>query len=356
MKRVLIIGAGDAGVEIVRDMQVNPSCIYAPIGFVDDDPAKLGKRMYGVQVLGTRHDLLDLLQTVKPEEVLMALPGVEPGIARDITTMLAQFKIPIKTLPRLDDILDGKISVNQIRPLVIEDLLQRPPVDLNLDSVQRLIEGKQVLVTGAGGSIGSELCRQIIEFHPQALILYERHENSLYIIGSELADHGHALLIHPVLGDITDVLRLNETIEAHHPDIIFHAAAHKHVPLMEMNPGEALKNNVLGTRLVAEAAIQHGIEYFVLISTDKAVNPSSVMGATKRGAELVIQTLARDSATCFLTVRFGNVLGSNGSVVPRFQAQINAGGPVTVTHSEVRRYFMSIPEAVGLVLQAATLG
>ena len=286
----------------------------------------------------------------------MALPGVEASIVREITTMLAPFKLPIKTLPRLDDILDGKISINQIRPLVIEDLLQRPPVDFNLDPVKRLIEGKRVLVTGAGGSIGSELCRQIIEFHPQALILYERHENSLYTISSELADHGHALLVHPVLGDITDVLRLNETIQTHHPDIIFHAAAHKHVPLMEMNPGEALKNNVLGTRLVAEAALQHGIEHFVLISTDKAVNPSSVMGATKRGAELVIQTLSHNSSTCFLTVRFGNVLGSNGSVVPRFQSQINAGGPVTVTHPDVRRYFMSIPEAVGLVLQAATLG
>jgi len=356
MKRMLIIGAGDAGAEIVRDMQVNPSCSYAPIGFVDDDPSKFGKRIHGVQVLGTRHDLAELLQTVKPEEVLIALPGVEPVIVRDITTLLAPFKLPIKTLPRLDDILDGKVSINQIRPLAIEDLLQRPPVDLNPQPVQRLIEGKRVLVTGAGGSIGSELCRQIVEFRPQALILYERHENSLYTIASELADNGHALVIHPVLGDITDALRLNETIQVYHPDIIFHAAAHKHVPLMEMNPGEALKNNVLGTRVVAEAAMQHGIEHFVLISTDKAVNPSSVMGATKRGAELVIQTLAQHSATCFLTVRFGNVLGSNGSVVPRFQTQINAGGPVTVTHPEVRRYFMSIPEAVGLVLQAATLG
>jgi len=248
MKRLLIIGAGDAGAEIVRDMQVNPSCSYVPIGFVDDDPSKIGKRIHGVQVLGTRYDLAELLQTVKPEEVLIALPGVEPVIVRDITTLLAPFKLPIKTLPRLDDILDGKVSINQIRPLAIEDLLQRPPVDLNPQPVQRLIEGKRVLVTGAGGSIGSELCRQIVEFRPQALILYERHENSLYTIASELADNGHALLSYPVLGDITDALRLNETIQVYHPDIIFHAAAHKHVPLMEMNPGEALKNNVLRTK------------------------------------------------------------------------------------------------------------
>ena len=248
------------------------------------------------------------------------------------------------------------MSINQIRPLAIEDLLQRPPVDLSPEPVQRMIAGKRVFVTGAGGSIGSELCRQIVEFGPEALILYERHENSLYTIGSELADHGHALLIHPVLGDITDDQRLGDTIQHYQPDIIFHAAAHKHVPLMEANPGEAFKNNVLGTRLVAEAAMQHGVGHFVLISTDKAVNPSSVMGATKRAAELVIQGLAKRESTCFLTVRFGNVLGSNGSVVPRFQKQINAGGPVTVTHPEVRRYFMSIPEAVGLVLQAATLG
>ena len=222
--------------------------------------------------------------------------------------------------------------------------------------MSRLIEGKRVLITGAGGSIGSELCRQIIGFKPNALVLYERHENSLYTIESELTDNGQDCLVHPVLGDITDGQRLDDTIMAYRPDIIFHAAAHKHVPLMELNPGEAVKNNVLGTQLIAEAAVKYGVEQFVLISTDKAANPSSVMGATKRGAELVIQALAKQNITCFLTVRFGNVLGSNGSVVPRFQRQIKAGGPVTVTHPEVCRYFMSIPEAVGLVLQAATLG
>ncbi|GJL56957.1 MAG: hypothetical protein NPIRA02_40890 [Nitrospirales bacterium] len=356
MKRVLVIGAGDAGAKIVREMQTHPSCSYVPIGFIDDDPSKLGKRIHGVKVLATRHGLVTLIPTLQLEEVLVALPGVNPAIVRDITTILSPFTLPIKTLPKLEDILEGKVSIHQIRALEIEDLLQRPSVNLSPEPVAKLIEGKRVFVTGAGGSIGSELCRQIVAFNPKSLILYERHENSLYTIESELTDIGYAMIIHPVLGDVADVSRLGQTVEKYRPDIIFHAAAHKHVPLMEINPGEAFKNNVLGTRLVAEAAIQYGVEHFVLISTDKAVNPSSVMGATKRAAELVIQGLAKQCSTCFLTVRFGNVLGSNGSVVPRFQRQINLGGPVTVTHPEVRRYFMSIPEAVGLVLQATTLG
>ncbi|GJL65250.1 MAG: hypothetical protein NPIRA05_02210 [Nitrospirales bacterium] len=356
MKRVLVIGAGDAGAKIVREMQTHPSCSYLPIGFIDDDPLKFGKRIHGVKVFGSRHDLVDLLPSLKPEEVLVALPGVNSVIMREIATVLSPFKLHIKTLPRLVDILEGKVSINQIRALEIEDLLQRPSVNLSPEPVARLIRGKRVFVTGAGGSIGSELCRQIVEFGPEALILYERHENSLYSIGSELDDQGCEKIIHSVLGDITDVRRLRETMQEYRPDIVFHAAAHKHVPLMELNPSEAFKNNVLGTRIVAEAAIQYGVEHFVLISTDKAVNPSSVMGATKRAAELVIQGLAKHGPTCFLTVRFGNVLGSNGSVVPRFQRQIKAGGPVTVTHPDVKRFFMSIPEAVGLVLQAATLG
>ncbi len=356
MKRVLIIGAGDVGAKIVREMQTQPSCSYAPLGFVDDDPNKWGKRIHGIKVLGSRQELDRILQTFEPEEVLVALPTATPAVVREITTTLEPFKLPIKTLPNLEDILDGKISINHIRALSITDLLQRPAVDLTPERVSRLIEGKRIFVTGAGGSIGSELCRQIRALSPKSLILYERHENSLYAIGSELSDKGQSAPVHLVLGDITDSQRLDDTIRAYEPDIIFHAAAHKHVPMMEENPGEAVKNNLLGTKLVAEAAVLHNVEHFVLISTDKAVNPSSVMGATKRGAELVIQAMAQQSSTCFLTVRFGNVLGSNGSVVPRFQDQIKAGGPVTVTHPEVRRYFMSIPEAVGLVLQTATLG
>ncbi|MEX2493177.1 MAG: polysaccharide biosynthesis protein [Nitrospirales bacterium] len=355
-KRVLIIGAGDAGENIVREMQTHSTSSYTPIGFVDDDISKVGKRIHGIKVLGTRQDLSKIINAQKPEEVLVALPGTNSAILREITAALSPFKVRIKTLPNLGDILEGKVSISQIRDLVIEDLLQRPPVGLDPQPVRSLIGGKRVLVTGAGGSIGSELCRQIVGLDPKALILYERHENSLYTIAGELTDRGHSCLMHEVLGDITDVSRLQETFKAYRPDIIFHAAAHKHVPLMELNPGEAFKNNILGTRLVAEAATQFGVEHFVLISTDKAVNPSSVMGATKRVAELVVQGLAGRCQTRFLTVRFGNVLGSNGSVVPRFQKQIKAGGPVTVTHPEVRRYFMLIPEAVTLVLQAAALG
>lgn len=355
-KRVLIIGAGDAGEKIVREMQTNSTVSYRPIGFIDDDLSKLGQRIHGVKVLGSRQDLSQIIDSYYPEEVLVALPGTNPANFRAIITALEPFNVPIKTLPNLRDILDGKVSISQIRDVAIEDLLQRPPVGLDPQPVRKLIEGKRVLVTGAGGSIGSELCRQIAAGCPHALILYERHENSLYTILSELTDKGYAPFTHGVLGDITDASRLHDTLNEYRPDIIFHAAAHKHVPLMEINPGEAFKNNVLGTRMVAEAASQFGVERFVLISTDKAVNPSSVMGATKRVAEMVIQDMPADSQTRFLIVRFGNVLGSNGSVVPRFQGQIKAGGPVTITHPEVRRYFMLIPEAVLLVLHAAAIG
>ena len=355
-KRVLIIGAGDAGENIVREMQTHSTAAYTPIGFVDDDVSKVGKCIHGIKVLGTRQELASILHVYKAEEVLVALPGTKAAILQEITAVLAPFHVRIKTLPNLGDILEEKVTISQIRDLAIEDLLQRAPVGLDPQPVRRLIEGKRVLVTGAGGSIGSEICRQIVGLDPKALILYERHENSLYTIAGELTDCGHAGVLHSVLGDITDVPRLQETLKAYRPDIIFHAAAHKHVPLMELNPGEAFKNNVLGTRVVAEAAAQFGVERFVLISTDKAVNPSSVMGATKRVAELMVQGMVHRSQTRFLTVRFGNVLGSNGSVVPRFQKQIKAGGPVTVTHPEVRRYFMLIPEAVILVLQAAALG
>ncbi len=355
-KRVLIIGAGDAGENIVREMQTHSTSSYTPIGFVDDDVSKLGKRIHGIKVFGTRQDLSGILHAHKPEEVLVALPGTESAVLREITAVLSPFNVRIKTLPNLGDILEGKVTIGQIRDLAIEDLLQRPPVGLDPQPVRSLIDGKRVMVTGAGGSIGSELCRQIVALEPKSLILYERHENSLYAIAGELMDRGHSCETYGILGDITDVSRLQEILTTYRPDIIFHAAAHKHVPLMELNPGEAFKNNVLGTRVMAEAAAQFGVEHFVLISTDKAVNPSSVMGATKRVAELVVQGMASRSQTRFLTVRFGNVLGSNGSVVPRFQKQIKAGGPVTVTHPEVRRYFMLIPEAVTLVLQAAALG
>ena len=355
-KKVLIIGAGDIGERIVREMKTSPSSQYEPVGFLDDQGSLVGQRIHGVQVLGTRKDLARAIVVKKPHEVLLALPETNPAVIREIVSSLGSFKVSIKRLPNLKDFFKEKSAASQIRTLSLEDLLARAPVDLQSEAIRHMIAGKRVLVTGAGGSIGSELCRQIAQLQPQALILYERHENSLYTIAKELVDAGHSSIVHSVLGDITDAARLHAIMEESRPHILFHAAAHKHVPMMELNPGEALKNNAFGTRIAAEVADQFGIERFVLISTDKAVNPTSVMGATKRVAELRVQDMARRSATRFLTVRFGNVLGSNGSVVLRFQEQIKAGGPVTVTHPEVRRYFMLIPEAVHLVLQAATLG
>ena len=355
-KRVLIIGAGDSGEMIVREMKGDPLNQYKPIGFVDDDPSIVGQRIHGVKVLGPQHNIGEIIDVYNPNEVWVAHPGNHPAAVREIIKSMDSFKGPIKTLPNRRDLMNGKFMISQIRPLAIEDLLERPPIEQKSQGVRHLISGKRIMVTGAGGTIGSELCRQIVEFDPQGLILYERYENNLFAISNELADRKYPFLLKSVIGDVTDRPRVLNTLKEFRPHIIFHAAAHKHVPLMESNPGEALKNNVLGSRVMAEAAEQCGVDRFVLISTDKAVNPSSVMGATKRIAELMIQEMAHRSRTCYLTVRFGNVLGSNGSVVPRFQEQIKAGGPVTVTHPEVRRYFMLISEAVHLVLQSATLG
>ncbi len=353
-RRVLIIGAGDAGEMIVREMR--KSVDYDPVGFVDSDPRKLGLTIHGVTVLGTPDQLPQLLAKTQPSEVLLAIPSAAPRVVRALVRHLEPFKLNITTLPSLHQLVHGKVGITQIRPLAIEDLLPRSPVTLSIDPVRSLIAGKCVLVTGAGGSIGSELCRQIALLGPANLVLLDRYENNLYAIANDLIDKDRNLPIHPVIGDITDASRIDATFAEHRPDIVFHAAAHKHVPLMEANPCEAVKNNVIGTRTVAEAAERYGIERFVLISTDKAVNPSSVMGATKRVAELLVHSArARDCDTRFVIVRFGNVLGSNGSVIPRMMEQIRAGGPVTVTDPSVCRFFMLIPEAVHLVLQAAVL-
>ncbi len=353
-KRLLIYGAGDAGEMIIRDMKRYAE--YAPIGFIDDDPIKLGQRIHGVPVLGGREQLPGIMEREKPHEVLVALPDGDPSVIRGVVEALQPYKVPITTLPALRDILNGKFVVDQIRSLSIDDLLPRAPVGLDSARVARLIAGKRVLITGAGGSIGSELSRQIAAFEPETLILYERYENGLYDVTNDLLDRATPVPVSPVIGDVTDRARLSAVMAEFRPQLVFHAAAHKHVPLMEQNPCEAVKNNVAGTRLVAEAAERNGVELFVLVSTDKAVNPSSVMGATKRVAELILQSMAGRGHTSFVTVRFGNVLGSNGSLVPRFLGQIKAGGPVTVTHPEIRRYFMLIPEAVQLVLHAAASG
>jgi FlaA1/EpsC-like NDP-sugar epimerase len=355
-RKVLIFGAGQAGAMIGRDIRNNAYYHYEPVGYIDDDLFKVGRSIHGIPVLGTRRDLPRVMAERAPDEVLIAMPAADAATVRGVLRDLERFQVQITVLPNLRDLLDGTVTVNQIRKLSIEDLLPRAPVGLDDAPLRDLLAGRRVLVTGAGGSIGTELCLQIAAFKPDALVLFERTENSLYAITNLLADRGLALGVHPVLGDVTDALRLESVFAHHRPEIVFHAAAHKHVPLMEANPCEAVKNNVTGTRLVAEAAARHGSGRFVLISTDKAVNPSSIMGVTKRVAELIVADQDDAQSTAFLTVRFGNVLGSNGSVVPRFLDQIKAGGPVTITHPEVRRFFMLLPEAVQLVLHVAWQG
>ncbi|MGH9148698.1 MAG: polysaccharide biosynthesis protein, partial [Vicinamibacterales bacterium] len=355
VRRVLIFGAGDAGEMIVRDMKNNASYDYEPIGFLDDDEAKVGRRIHGVAVLGTRKNLPWILNTHGVDEILIAIPSSEPRVIREIVQTLSPFKTHITTLPNLRDLIEGSVGVRQIRRLRFDDLLVRAPVGLDTAPLRYLIQGRRVLVTGAGGSIGGELCRQVSALKPESLVLLDRYENGLYAIANDVGADG-AGNVHPVIGDITDENRLDAIFAEHRPHIVFHAAAHKHVPLMEGNPCEAVKNNVRGTRLVAQASGRWGVARFIMISTDKAVNPVNIMGATKRAAELLVQALTPVSDTSFFTVRFGNVLGSNGSVVLRFLEQIEAGGPVTVTHPEIERYFMSIREAVQLVLHAAATG
>lgn len=352
-RRLLIYGAGDAGEALVRDLMVRDGNEYEPVGFVDDDSRKVGQRIHGLPVLGTRKTLAAIVERARPDELLIAIPRADPATMRDIVRALEPFKLPIKTVPSLVDLLSGRVRLTQIRNLKIEDLLQRAPIGLDQARVIQLLEGHRVLVTGAGGSIGSELCRQIAKFKPSVLTILDRYENGLYAVAADLEGGDPSTRVDVVIADITDQKRMEAVFSATSPDVVFHAAAHKHVPLMELNPQEAVKNNVMGTRMLVEAALKYRVGRFVLISTDKAVNPSSVMGTTKRIAELIVRLAGDQGPTVFATVRFGNVLGSNGSVVPRFVQQISAGGPVTVTHPDVRRYFMSTIEAVQLVLHAA---
>ena len=355
-RRALIVGAGNAGELLVRDMLSDGGYNCRPVGFVDDDPIKRQMKIHGISVVGTIADIKKAAEALEVHEIIVAIPSASTMVKQKILAASAGCTAPIKTLPNVKQLLHDPVSLQQVRPMSLDDLLQREPIQTDRQELYPLISGKTLLVTGAGGSIGSELCRQIARYNPQSLVLFERYENALHSLMLELKGAFPAVTIFPVIGDVTVPDRVSEVFQRARPDIVFHAAAHKHVPLMELNPKEAIRNNVLGTRVVAEAALKAGVDRFVLISTDKAVNPSSIMGATKRIAEHVMQELNRTGLTKFTVVRFGNVLGSNGSVVPLFSEQIHKGGPVTVTHPEIKRFFMTIPEAVQLVLQASVMG
>ena len=355
-KKILIVGAGNAGESLIRDLQTNAKYNCRPVGLLDDNQQKQLVKIHGVPVLGKIDELMHVAMRIGAQEIILAIPSAGPQLMQRVLAVSEGIKIPIKTLPNLKHLLDDHISMRKVRALSLEDLLQREPVQTDLQELHILLEGKSVLVTGAGGSIGSELCRQIARYRPSMLVLFERHENSLYALDLELRGLYPDLNIQALIGDTTCRERVTEIFQACAPQLIFHAAAHKHVPLMEKNPGEAVRNNVMGTRVVGEASLQAGVERFVLISTDKAINPTNVMGATKRLSECLIQDMNGRGRTLFTVVRFGNVLGSNGSVVPLFTEQIRKGGPVTVTHPEIKRYFMTIPESVQLILQASVRG
>jgi FlaA1/EpsC-like NDP-sugar epimerase len=337
-------------------MLSDASAHYRPVGLVDDDPIKRKMKIHGVPVVGTIADIPSLARGLVAHEIIVAIPSASTSLKQRILAASEGCKVPIKTLPSVKQLLANPEALRQVRPMSLEDLLQREPIQTDRQELHPLLEGKRVLVTGAGGSIGSELCRQIARYHPAALILFERYENGLFALDLELRGQYPGITIIPAIGDVTVPERVAEVLQQTDPELVFHAAAHKHVPLMELNPKEAVRNNVLGTKTVAEASLARGVDRFVLISTDKAVNPTSVMGATKRVAEDLMQSLNQKGRTKFTVVRFGNVLGSNGSVVPLFADQIRKGGPVTVTHPEIKRFFMTIPEAVQLVLQASLLG
>jgi FlaA1/EpsC-like NDP-sugar epimerase/lipopolysaccharide/colanic/teichoic acid biosynthesis glycosyltransferase len=354
--RILIIGAGDAGEMLLREIEMHPGSAYRVMGFIDDDPAKKGTMVRGTRVLGSRKDLPRILETVRPDEIVIAISSAPAEILQEIVKSCRQFGLPVKCLPGLRDLLTTRGILETIRDIEPEDLLCRPAVALSSPELHSFYRGRRVMVTGAGGSIGSELVRQIAGLEPGRLVLFERHEHSLYLIERELRRLHPGCPIVPIIGDILDVPRLSRTLAENRPALLFHAAAYKHVPMMELNPEEAVKGNVLGTKNAARLALKHGVERFVFVSSDKAVKPSSVMGATKRVGELLIQDLATANGTRFLAVRFGNVLESSGSVIPLFKEQIKRGGPLTITHPQVTRYFMTTAEAVNLVLNAALLG
>ena len=356
-KRTLIVGAGAAGAMIARQLKNEHSSELSPVAFVDDDINKQKMQVYDLPVEGTTRDIAAVVEKLKIEHIVIAIPSLRNGELEKIVAECNKANVKVQMIPKIEDLMTGKISVSHLKNVEVEDLLGREPVKLDIGAISEYVTGSTVMVTGAGGSIGSEICRQLMRFAPEKILLVGHGEYSIYSIDMELKNkyHDTETEIIPIIGDVQDRERIFNIVEEHHPRIIYHAAAHKHVPLMEYNPHEAVKNNVIGTKNVAEAADTFGVKTFVMVSTDKAVNPTNVMGATKRVAEMVVQHMAQQSKTKFVAVRFGNVLGSRGSVIPLFKKQIEKGGPVTVTDPEMTRYFMTIPEASRLVIQAGTL-
>lgn len=365
--RVLIVGAGSAGISLVEEMRHNPQLGLVPIAFIDDNPAKLNLHIHSLPVVGDRHQIPFVVRSLHIDRVIIAMPTVSGEVIREIVDICGAIGTPTSTLPPINEILNGRVSVESIRDIKIEDLLRREPIKTDVKKVSEFLKGKKVLITGAGGSIGSELCRQILKCHPAEIILLGHGENSVFNIHQELervlellknenVAQDHIPRLTNVIADIRFLSRLEYAFEQFRPDVIFHAAAHKHVPLMELNAPEAITNNVLGTKNLLHLALRYDVKHFVMISTDKAVNPTSIMGASKRTAEMLVLQAAQERGKSFVVVRFGNVLGSRGSVVPIFRRQIAQGGPITITHPDICRYFMTIPEAVQLVLQAAVIG
>jgi FlaA1/EpsC-like NDP-sugar epimerase len=358
-KEVIVVGAGDAAQLILKEMLRTPALGYTPIGLIDDDPRKKNLRLHGIRVLGTSDELPHLLRDRRPDELLIAIPSASGRDRQRIVDVANAESVTVKTLPGLHELIAGDLDLaNQIRPVQVEDLLGREPVEVDLDAIASYVAGKTVLVTGAGGSIGSELCRQLARAEPQRIVLVDQAESALFDIERELVDERRFVACVPVLADVRKRTRLDQVFERYRPQVVFHAAAYKHVPLMEANPLASVDNNVLGTRTVADVAIAHGVERFVLVSTDKALNPYSVYGQTKTLCEWIVGSHGErdDVSTKFVAVRFGNVLNSAGSVIPLFRRQIERGGPVTVTDPEMTRFFMTIPEAVALVIQAGAIG
>jgi len=354
MRRTMIVGAGDSGATILKDLQHSRFSQSKVVCVVDDDPNKIGKYMFDVPVVGTTDDIPEIAEKFDVEEIIFAIPTATAAKRKEILSICQKTGCSLRTLPGIYQLVNGEVNIQKIRKVQIEDLLARESIKVNIDEIVDYVNDRVVLVTGGGGSIGSELCRQIAEHGPRKLIIFDIYENNAYAIQQELNRKNPDLDLEVLIGSVRDKKRVDMLFSEYKPDIVYHAAAHKHVPLMENSPNESIKNNVFGTWNVAEAADKHGTETFILISTDKAVNPTNIMGASKRICEMIICNFASFSDTKYACVRFGNVLGSNGSVIPLFKKQIEQGGPVTVTHKDIIRYFMTIPEAVSLVLQAGS--